>query len=132
MTKPTTSLPLTIALQIPTYWTAEQAFAVFQLVDELREAIWQCYSIPDPGPVSRSVPASPRRPHRRPAVLTLKPPCTEKGAPPYGALLSTPSIPPFLSGSSQPLAEQGSCHASENASASPRKLASASLRTPWL
>jgi hypothetical protein len=45
MTKPTTSLPLTIALQIPTYWTAEQAFAVFQLVDELREAIWQCYSI---------------------------------------------------------------------------------------
>jgi hypothetical protein len=45
MTKSTTRLPLTIALQIPTYWTAEQAFAVFQLVDELREAIWQCYSI---------------------------------------------------------------------------------------
>ena len=44
MTKSTTSLPLTIALQIPTYWTAEQAFAVFQLVDDLREAIWQCYS----------------------------------------------------------------------------------------
>ena len=45
MTKPTTSLPLTIALQIPTYWTPEQAFAVFQLVDDLREAIWQCYSL---------------------------------------------------------------------------------------
>jgi hypothetical protein len=45
MTKSTTSLPLTIALQIPTYWTAEQAFAGFQLVDDLREAIWQCYSI---------------------------------------------------------------------------------------
>ena len=29
MTKPTTSLPLTIALQIPTYWTAEQAFAEY-------------------------------------------------------------------------------------------------------
>jgi len=43
MTKSTTSLPLTIALQIPTYWTSEQAFAVFQLVDDLREAIWQCY-----------------------------------------------------------------------------------------
>ncbi|MEA2962154.1 MAG: hypothetical protein QOI46_2252 [Alphaproteobacteria bacterium] len=45
MTKSTTRLPLTIALQIPTCWTAEQAFAVFQLVDDLREAIWQCYSL---------------------------------------------------------------------------------------
>ena len=45
MTKSTSSLPLTIALQIPTYWTTEQAFAVFQVVDEMREAIWQCYSI---------------------------------------------------------------------------------------
>jgi hypothetical protein len=45
MTKSTTSLPLTIALHIPTYWTTEQAFAVFQLVDELREAIWQSYSL---------------------------------------------------------------------------------------
>jgi hypothetical protein len=45
MTKSTSSLPLTIALQIPTYWTTEQAFAVFQVVDDLREAIWHCYSI---------------------------------------------------------------------------------------
>jgi hypothetical protein len=45
MTKSTKRLPLTIALQIPTYWTTEQAFAAFQLVDELREAIWQCYSL---------------------------------------------------------------------------------------
>jgi hypothetical protein len=45
MTKSTAGLPLTIALQIPTYWTPEQAFAVFQLVDELREAIWQCYAL---------------------------------------------------------------------------------------
>jgi hypothetical protein len=45
MTKSTSSLPLTIALQIPTCWTTEQAFAVFQVVDDLREAIWQCYSI---------------------------------------------------------------------------------------
>ncbi len=45
MTKSTTSLPLTIALQIPTYWTPEQALAVFQLVDDLREAIWQCYAL---------------------------------------------------------------------------------------
>jgi len=41
MTKSTAGLPLTIALQIPTYWTPEQALAVFQLVDELREAIWR-------------------------------------------------------------------------------------------
>jgi hypothetical protein len=45
MTKSTTALPLTVALQIPTYWTPEQAFAVFQLIDELREAIWQCYGL---------------------------------------------------------------------------------------
>jgi hypothetical protein len=45
MTKSTAGLPLTIALQIPTYWTPEQALAVFQLVDELREAIWQCYAL---------------------------------------------------------------------------------------
>ena len=45
MTKSTAGLPLTIALQIPTYWTPEQAFAVFQLVDELRAAIWQCYAL---------------------------------------------------------------------------------------
>ena len=43
MTKTTTSLPLSISLQIPTYWTPEQAFAVFDLVNDLREAIWQCY-----------------------------------------------------------------------------------------
>ena len=43
MTKTTTSLPLTISLQIPTHWTPEQAFAVFDLVNDLRDAIWQCY-----------------------------------------------------------------------------------------
>jgi hypothetical protein len=45
MTKVTKSLPLTIALQIPTYWTPEQAFAVFELIDNLRDAIWQCYGM---------------------------------------------------------------------------------------
>jgi hypothetical protein len=30
-------MPLTISLQIPTYWTPEQAFAVFELIDELRD-----------------------------------------------------------------------------------------------
>jgi hypothetical protein len=45
MTKTTNSLPLSISLQIPTYWTPEQAFAVFDLVNDLRDAIWQCYSL---------------------------------------------------------------------------------------
>jgi hypothetical protein len=45
MTKSTTGLPLTISLQIPTYWTPEQAFAVFELIDDLRQAIWQCYGM---------------------------------------------------------------------------------------
>ena len=44
MTKtPARGLPLTIALQIPTYWTPDQAFAVFDLITDLRDAIWQCY-----------------------------------------------------------------------------------------
>ena len=45
MSKSTTGLPLTIALQIPTYWTPEQAFAVFDLITNLREAVWQCYGV---------------------------------------------------------------------------------------
>ena len=45
MTKTPAGLPLTIALQIPTYWTPEQAFAVCELVTDLRDAIWQCYGL---------------------------------------------------------------------------------------
>jgi hypothetical protein len=45
MTKTPAGLPLSIVLQIPTYWTAEQAFAVFELVTDLRDAIWQCYGL---------------------------------------------------------------------------------------
>jgi hypothetical protein len=45
MTKSETGLPLTISLQIPTYWTPDQAFAVFELIDDLRDAIWQYYNI---------------------------------------------------------------------------------------
>ncbi|MBV9529828.1 MAG: hypothetical protein JO283_01830 [Bradyrhizobium sp.] len=45
MTKIHAGLPLSIALQIPTYWTPEQAFAVFELVTDLRDAIWQCYGL---------------------------------------------------------------------------------------
>jgi hypothetical protein len=32
-----------IPLQIPTYWTPEQAIAVFELLDDLREQIWSSY-----------------------------------------------------------------------------------------
>jgi hypothetical protein len=32
-----------IPLAIPTYWTPEQAIAVFELVDDLRERIWSFY-----------------------------------------------------------------------------------------
>jgi hypothetical protein len=36
-------LPHAILLPIPTYWTPEQAIAVFELVDDLRETIWSFY-----------------------------------------------------------------------------------------
>jgi len=36
-------LPHAIPLPIPTYWTPEQAIAVFELVDDLRERIWAFY-----------------------------------------------------------------------------------------
>jgi hypothetical protein len=36
-------LPLAIPLPIPTYWTPEQAIAVFELIDDLRERIWSFY-----------------------------------------------------------------------------------------
>jgi hypothetical protein len=45
MSKTKSGLPLTISLHIPTYWTPQQAFAVFELVDDLREAIWRCYAM---------------------------------------------------------------------------------------
>jgi hypothetical protein len=45
MTESESGLPLTISLKIPTYWTPEQAFAVFDLVNDLRNAIWQCYQL---------------------------------------------------------------------------------------
>jgi len=45
MTKSNQTNPRTIALQIPTYWTPDQAFAVFELIDELRDTIWRCYAL---------------------------------------------------------------------------------------
>jgi hypothetical protein len=36
-------LPLTLAIEVPTYWTAEEALAVFELVDALHDRIWSIY-----------------------------------------------------------------------------------------
>ena len=32
-----------IQLAIPTYWTPEQAIAVFEIIDDLRDQIWSIY-----------------------------------------------------------------------------------------
>jgi hypothetical protein len=45
MIKASTGLPLTIAVEIPACWTPEQAFAVVEFLDELREKIWAHYGI---------------------------------------------------------------------------------------
>ena len=45
MTAPDKINRFAIPLQIPTTWTPEQAFAVFELIDELRDAIWHCYAL---------------------------------------------------------------------------------------
>ena len=42
--KPPPGLPLTINFNIPAYWTPEQALAVFELLDDLREKIGAHYS----------------------------------------------------------------------------------------
>jgi hypothetical protein len=43
--KPPTStrLLLTIPFAIPAYWTPEQALAVFEFLDDLRDMIWNHY-----------------------------------------------------------------------------------------
>jgi hypothetical protein len=38
-------LPLTINFKIPAYWTPEQALAVFELLDDLRDKIGAHYSV---------------------------------------------------------------------------------------
>jgi len=45
MSNASTGLPLTIALKIPAYWTPEQAFAVVELLDDLRDRIWAHYGV---------------------------------------------------------------------------------------
>jgi hypothetical protein len=46
MTQPTsTRTLLTIPFPIPAYWTPEQALAVAELLDDLRELIWAHYGM---------------------------------------------------------------------------------------
>ncbi len=37
--------PAGMPITVPTYWTPEEALAVFDLVDDLREHIWTVYQI---------------------------------------------------------------------------------------
>lgn len=43
MSPPSTRLLLTIPFAIPAYWTPEQALAVVELLEDLRELIWSHY-----------------------------------------------------------------------------------------
>jgi hypothetical protein len=46
MTTPSSpGLPLTIPFAIPAYWTPEQAQAVIELLDDLRERVWAHYQL---------------------------------------------------------------------------------------
>jgi hypothetical protein len=45
MSKVSNALPLTLPLQIPAHWTPEQAFAVVELLDDLRDRIWAHYAV---------------------------------------------------------------------------------------
>lgn len=33
-------------LHLPDYWTPEQALAAYDLLSDLRDAIWNCYELP--------------------------------------------------------------------------------------
>jgi hypothetical protein len=43
MSTPSTRLLLTIPFAIPAYWTPEQALAVIELLEDLRDLIWSHY-----------------------------------------------------------------------------------------
>ena len=45
MSKVSNALSLTIPLNIPAYWTPEQAFAVVELLDDLRDRFWAHYGL---------------------------------------------------------------------------------------
>jgi hypothetical protein len=64
-----------IPLPIPTYWTPEQAIAVFELVDDLREQIWSFYQTDvqemNPPAAQAGVPRSSQNRRRRSPILKI-------------------------------------------------------------
>jgi len=38
-------LPLSLSIEIPTTWTPEQVVAVFDLLSDIRERIWNQYNV---------------------------------------------------------------------------------------
>jgi len=44
MSTPSTRLLLTIPFAVPAYWTPEQALAVVELLEDLRDLIWSHYA----------------------------------------------------------------------------------------
>ena len=45
MSKVSNALPLTVPFDIPAYWTPEQAFAVVELLDDIRDRICAHYCV---------------------------------------------------------------------------------------
>ncbi|MEG4798905.1 hypothetical protein QUA69_28105 [Microcoleus sp. LAD1_D1] len=43
--QPKPGLPLSLSVEIPTTWTPQQAVAVFDLLTEIRERIWDQYNV---------------------------------------------------------------------------------------
>jgi hypothetical protein len=43
MTTSKPGLPTHRQVQIPTYWTDQQALAVFEVIDDIREQVWAIY-----------------------------------------------------------------------------------------
>jgi hypothetical protein len=54
-----------IDLAIPAYWSPEQALAVFELLDDLRDKIWAHYGLGLQQLIAEQQQTVPRRPRRR-------------------------------------------------------------------
>jgi hypothetical protein len=55
-----------IDLAIPAHWSPEQALAVFELLDDLRDKIWAHYGLHLQQLLAEEQPKTPRRPRRPP------------------------------------------------------------------
>ncbi len=105
-TEPSPGLPRTINFAIPAYWTPEQALAVFELLDDLRDQIGAHYSVQlfelsreqylhpstDPSNTTSTIPIS----------LTLTPQSEKTKRAPSGPFCLLPPRRHLLYGSSPP------------------------------